>query len=186
MLTEKYSDLSDEDLLKNFFADQDNKWLGELLPRYTYMLLGVCMKYLNNEEDAKDCVQQIFLKVISELPKYKVTYFKSWIYMIAKNQCLMRLRGRKHIPVEIEENTLQAGSFPEEKIDHLEKDQLLNNLEEALGQLSAEQRKCVHLFYNEKKSYAEVAELTGYTVQQVKSHLQNGKRKLKIALGMLS
>ena len=48
------------------------------------------MKYLKNEEEAKDCVQQIFLKVITELKKYRVDYFKSWLYMVAKNHCLMR------------------------------------------------------------------------------------------------
>ena len=182
MLSDKYKDKSDGDLLKEFYKDQDNGWLGILLPRYTLMLLGVCMKYLKNEEDAKDCVQQIFLKVISELPRYQVTYFKSWIYMIAKNHCLMKLRGNKNIPVEINENTLSFQVPYEENLDHLEKNTLLNNLEEALNQLSKEQRNCVHLFYQEKKTYAEVAEITGFTLLQVKSHLQNGKRKLKLAL----
>lgn len=182
MPSDKYNDIPDGDLLKKFYKDQDNSWLGILLPRYTLMLLGVCMKYLKNEEDSKDCVQQIFLKVISELPKYKVTYFKSWIYMIAKNHCLMKLRGNKNIPVEIDENTLSSQEPYEESMDHLEKNTLLNNLEEALNQLSEEQRKCVHLFYQEKKTYAEVAEITGFTLLQVKSHLQNGKRKLKLAL----
>lgn len=148
------------------------------------MLLGVCMKYLKNEEDAKDCVQQVFLKVISELPKYKVEYFKSWIYMIAKNHCLMKLRGEKNYTLEISENLLQTEEVLEEKKNHLEKEQLLVTLEEALTELNEEQRICVQLFYLEKKSYTEIADITGYTMLQVKSHLQNGKRKLKIAMGV--
>ena len=76
---------------------------GNIVAEIHLILLGVCMKYLKNEEDAKDGVQQIFLKVISELHKYKVDYFKSWIYMIAKNHCLMKLRGNKNIPVELNE-----------------------------------------------------------------------------------
>ena len=80
-----------------------------MLERYTLLLLGVCMKYLKNEDDAKDSVQQIFLKVIQELHKYKVEYFKSWIYMVAKNHCLMKLRD-KHgkIPVGINEKLMAA------------------------------------------------------------------------------
>lgn len=184
MLTEKENDITDSELLKRFYSDQDNRWLGILLPRYTVMLLGVCMKYLKNEEDAKDCVQQVFLKVISELPKYKVEYFKSWIYMITKNHCLMKLRGEKNYSLEITENLLQTEETVEEKIKHLEKEELLVTLEEALKELNEEQRICVQLFYLEKKSYSEIADLTGYTMLQVKSHLQNGKRKLKIAMGV--
>ena len=142
------------------------------------------MKYLKNEEDAKDCVQQVFLKVISELPKYKVEYFKSWIYMIAKNHCLMKLRGEKNYTLEITENLLQTEEVLEEKKNHLEKEHLLVTLEEALKELNEEQRICVQLFYLEKKSYTEIADITGYTMLQVKSHLQNGKRKLKIAMGV--
>ena len=101
MKSQKYKDTSDSELLQNFYTDYDNEWLGILLPRYTLLLLGVCMKYLKNEDEAKDCVQQIFLKVINELHKYKVEYFKSWIYMIAKNHCLMKLRDKGKVPVEL-------------------------------------------------------------------------------------
>jgi len=91
---DKHQHITDQELLGHFYADHNNEWLGILLQRYTLLLLGVCMKYLKDEEDAKDSVQQIFLKVIQELQKYKVEYFKSWLYMVAKNHCLMKLRDR--------------------------------------------------------------------------------------------
>ena len=81
--------MTDQEILENYYTRHDNEWLGVLLERYTLLLLGVCMKYLKNEEEAKDSVQQIYLKVIQELQKYKVEYFKSWLYMVAKNHCLM-------------------------------------------------------------------------------------------------
>jgi RNA polymerase sigma factor (sigma-70 family) len=178
-----YDHITDAELLQNFYSDHDNKWLGILLPRYTLLLLGVCMKYLKNEEDAKDAVQQIFLKVISELSKYKVEYFKSWIYMIAKNHCLMKIRGNKHYPVELDEKVLPVKEFMDtDEMNHIEKDRLLTTMQESIKQLSTEQQQCVTLFYLEKKSYGEVAEITGYTMLQVKSHLQNGKRNLKILM----
>jgi len=89
-----HKNITDQELLERFYADRDNQWLGILLERYTLLLLGVCMKYLKNEEQARDGVQQIFLKAITELQKYKVEYFKSWIYMVAKNYCLMQLRDK--------------------------------------------------------------------------------------------
>ena len=100
MNPDKHEETSDQQLLENFYRDRNNEWLGILLQRYTLLLLGVCMKYLKNEEDARDSVQQIFLKSITELHKYKVDYFKSWIYMVAKNHCLMKLRDKQgKIPV---------------------------------------------------------------------------------------
>ena len=94
MAKETLAHIEDKELLDKFYSDGNNRWLGILLQRYTMLLLGVCMKYLKDEEEAKDAVQQIFLKAITELPKYKVDYFKSWLYMIAKNLCLMKIRER--------------------------------------------------------------------------------------------
>jgi RNA polymerase sigma-70 factor (ECF subfamily) len=83
--TNLYENINDNDLLERFYKSDDQQWIGILLERYTMLLLGVCMKYLKNEEEAKDAVQQIFLKVLTEVPKYKIDYFKSWLYMVAKN-----------------------------------------------------------------------------------------------------
>ena len=172
--------MTDQQLLEKFYADHDNEWLGLLLRRYTLLLLGVCMKYLKNEEEAKDSVQQIFLKVIKELQKYKVEYFMSWVYMVAKNHCLMKLRDKKgKITAELTE---RLGATPEETADMQEllvTDHTLEVMEETLKELNPEQKQCVTLFYLQKKSYQEISETTGYSMPQVKSYIQNGKRNLK-------
>ena len=94
MKENRFSHISDQELLQYYYKTKDQQWIGVLLERYTLLLLGVCMKYLKNEEEAKDAVQQIFLKVLTEVTKYKVDYFKSWLYMVAKNHCLMKLRNK--------------------------------------------------------------------------------------------
>lgn len=178
----KYDHISDQELLARFYSDHNNEWLGILLQRYTLLLLGVCMKYLKNEEEAKDSVQQVFLKVIQELHKYKVEYFKSWLYMVAKNHCLMKLRDRQgKIPTELSTQPLAA---PEEadKKKLEETDHTLDVMESALTELNSEQQQCVTLFYLQKKSYAQISEITGFTMMQVKSYIQNGKRNLKILI----
>ena len=181
MNTGKYTDIPDQELLEKFYADRNNEWLGILLQRYTLLLLGVCMKYLKNEEDARDSVQQVFLKVIQELHKYKVDYFKSWLYMVAKNHCLMKLRDRQgKIPAELTE---KMSATPAEETDTrtlLQNDHTFELMETALRELGAEQQQCVTLFYLQKKSYQEISEATGFTLLQVKSYIQNGKRNMKI------
>jgi len=178
----KYQHISDTELLTRFYAGHDNEWLGILLERYTMLLLGVGMKYLKNEEEARDAVQQVFLKAINELHKYKVEYFKSWIYMIAKNHCLMKLRDKGRFNAELNEQTMKTPAEPEEKNNFIEKDRTLDNLAVALQQLNKEQQLCVTLFYLEKKSYQEISQQSGFSILQVKSHIQNGKRNLKIIM----
>jgi RNA polymerase sigma factor (sigma-70 family) len=178
-----YTGSPDKELLEHFYTDHNNEWLGILLQRYTLLLLGVCMKYLKNEEEAKDCVQQIFLKVIQELQKYQVVYFKSWLYMVAKNHCLMRLREKKGITTT--ELTERFSFTREEETDRqslIQIEQTLDLMEVALKELDPGQKQCITLFYLEKKSYQQVSEETGFTMLQVKSYIQNGKRNLRILI----
>ena len=175
---EKYQHITDDELLTIYYREENNQLLGILLQRYTLLLFGVSMKYLKNDVAAQDAVQQIFLKVILELKKYKVTYFRSWLYMVAKNHCLHLLR-EKYKTIPIEEN----GSIAAEETDFsvfFQNEKTLLALETCLSKLVDEQNTCISLFYLKKKSYQEICEQTGYSMLQVKSYIQNGKRNLKI------
>ena len=177
----RYDHITDTELLSYYYADGNLDWIGILLERYTLLLLGVCMKYLKNEEEARDVVQQVFLKVLTEVSKYQVTFFKSWLYMVAKNHCLMKLRSAQYKSTEeINEGALLHKDEPVTEWKETEKNYGL--LEEALGELNEEQRKCVVLFYLEKNSYSQISEKTGFSPMQVKSYIQNGKRNLRLLL----
>jgi RNA polymerase sigma factor (sigma-70 family) len=171
--------LTDQEILRHFYADHNNEWLGPLLERYTLLLYGVSMKYLKNPEEARDAAQQIFLKVITELHKYQVSYFSSWLYMIAKNHCLMLLRNQRR---EITVEQFVEKADPSEERDPLKDENMLRELEEALQHLNPEQKTCIRMFYLQKKSYQSVALETGYSLSQVKSYIQNGKRNLRLLL----
>ncbi|MFB6457350.1 RNA polymerase sigma factor [Chitinophaga sp. Hz27] len=176
--------LSDQELLQRYKADGNTEWIGELFDRYAVLLLGMCMKYLKNEEDARDAVQQIFLKVLSDVNKHEIQYFRAWIYQVAKNYCLMQIR-QNHMKYKEEISDRNLGAMEAEQEDkrmHQEKDIMLDHMEQAMSQLSPEQKICVELFYLHKKSYQQIADETGFNLMQVKSHIQNGKRNLKIIL----
>jgi RNA polymerase sigma factor (sigma-70 family) len=171
--------LTDQEILKHFYADHNNEWLGSLLERYTMLLYGVCIKYLKNPEEARDAVQQIFLKAITELHKYEVNYFSSWLYMVAKNHCLMLLRNNRHgISVDLVDEPVSETVEP----DPLQNENLLKDLKEALQHLNKEQKTCIRMFYLEKKSYQDISAETGFNLLQVKSYIQNGKRNLRLLL----
>ncbi|MHB1922937.1 MAG: RNA polymerase sigma factor [Chitinophagaceae bacterium] len=172
--------LSDEEILKNYLHDQDKVWIGILFERYAILLLGVCLKYLREEEGAKDAVQQIFLKVLHDIHLYNIRFFKGWIYRVTRNYCLMQLRQgkirKKSVDVELfseEIPTLEANS--DSKIN----EKYMENLELAIQKLNPSQQTCIKLFYLNKNSYQEISINTGYSVGQVKSFIQNGKRNLR-------
>jgi RNA polymerase sigma-70 factor (ECF subfamily) len=103
--------------------------------------------------------------------------------MVAKNHCLMKIRDRqgKTNTALNEKLTLT----PEETADRqalLQNDTTLDLMTTALQELNTEQKRCVTLFYLQQKSYQEISDQTGYSMMQVKSYIQNGKRNLKILL----
>jgi RNA polymerase sigma factor (sigma-70 family) len=176
--------LTDQELLQRYKTDGNGDWIGILFDRYALLLLGMCMKYLKNEEDARDSVQQIFLKVLSDVNKHEIQYFRAWIYQVTKNYCLMQLR-QHHMKYKEEITDKHMGTMMEEPVNkqaYQEKDILLEHMEQAMAMLSPEQNTCVKLFYLDKKSYQEIADQTGYSLLQVKSYIQNGKRNLKLLL----
>lgn len=173
---QKYDDAY---LLGKYMQSHDNYWLGILLQRYTVLVLGVCMKYLKNEEEAKDGVQQIFISLLNNIDKHHINNFKNWLYTVAKNHCLMQLRGASHFRVdELKEELLQQTR--DEGLEQVEaKERLIGYVEDALEDLNEAQKTCITLYYLENRSYAQIAAKTGFSGDQVKSYIQNGKRNLK-------
>ena len=191
------SHISDSELVQKFKETRDNVIVGELYQRYTHLVFGVCMKYLKDENEAKDGVMQIFEKLLKDLHKYNIENFKAWLYMVAKNHCMMYFRTKKrHVELprelandgseEAELTPTGGGSSMEFSPDvhptGEEKEKQLTLMESAIKELKEGQKVCIELFYLQEKSYEEVAKQTGYSMKEVKSYIQNGKRNLKIIM----
>ncbi|MEO6667952.1 MAG: sigma-70 family RNA polymerase sigma factor [Ferruginibacter sp.] len=171
----------DDELLGQYKASGDLKILSDLYQRYMELVYGVCLKYLDDNEEAKDCVINIFEELVTKLMKHEVTHFKAWLHQLAKNHCLMKIRSQKSKPrkvshefVHLDENVHLGAVF--EKEAHFER------MEFCLGQLIAEQRQAIELFYLKEKSYKTIAASTGIDADKVRSYIQNGRRNLKICM----
>src|SRR5690242_15145720 len=156
--------------------------LAVLYQRYMDLLYGVCLKYLKQPEASRDAVMHIFEELVDKLKKHEVDNFKSWIYTMAKNHCLMQLRTPKNLKTtEFKVEHMQS----EEEL-HLNgtllKEENLQKLERCLQTLPGEQKICVELFYLQNKCYKEIAVLTGIEWNKVRSNIQNGRRNLKICM----
>lgn len=156
-----------------------------LYERYAHLVLGVCCKYLKDTETAKDATQQVFIKLLEDLKRFEIVRFKPWLMQVVRNYCLMQLR--QNIPVVNNTISLPENMEFEENVHHnVASEILLDNLEKELAALNDPQRICVTLFYLKKLDYATVAQQTGFSLMEVKSHLQNGRRNLKIKLNHLN
>ena len=183
--------LSDNELVAKFRETGDNLCVGELFSRYRHLVFGVCMKYLSDEDESQDVQMQVFEKLLRDLHRHQVGQFKGWLYAVTKNECLMYLRSRKSKLAHEKELKKDAEAFMEtESGMHpdgvTDTEQQLREMEDRLSDLADHQRRCLELFYLEKKCYREVSEITGYPLNEVKSNIQNGKRNLKIILGKRS
>ena len=178
MAVSDYRKLTDEDVIHRYVHRNEHSAFTCIYERYAHLVLGVCFKYLENGEAAKDATQQIFIKLLEDLKRFEIINFKAWLMQVVRNFCLMQLR--KSLPVV--NNTISLGEdmeFEEELHPIAEREQLLKLLETSITELSPEQRTCIELFYLQKMNYAAIAQQTGYSMMQVKSNIQNGKRNLK-------
>ena len=180
------NNIADLSLLDKYRASGDIKFPGILFEKYMHLVYGVCLKYLKDREEAQDAVMSIFEKLVVELEKHRVENFKSWLYVLTKNYCLMRLR------TAVKERKKEAG-FIKDNIPFMENIYELHPidrengisdkaLEDCIKKLKQEQLKCIMLFYYENKCYREIADKLKIDELKVKSHLQNAKRNLKICL----
>ena len=181
----KHPDRSDEELLLQFDRSGSLDTLGELYSRYMHLVYGVSLKYLGNQEDARDAVMQIFEKLISDLPGQEVRNFKSWLYVLTKNYCLMQIRSQKSADGRLEGYKIEQEFMESEPEMHpidREDQSVEDALRDCIARLKHEQKQCIELFYYQKLCYQEIAESLSLTEKKVKSYLQNGKRNLKICL----
>lgn len=183
-------ELTDEEVVHCYRNSHDTAYVGELYLRYTHLVFAVCLKYLKDKEAASDATMQIFEKLITDLKKHNIQVFKPWLYTVVRNHCMMQFRSETtrqnqmkvvyKEPADMESSSLLHPDETEER--ELEKDWVIRNLENGIENLKAHQQLCLKQFYFEDQSYKQIAANTGFSLQEVKTHIQNGKRNLKIYL----
>lgn len=173
----------DGELLQQYMQSLDNALLGELYARYIPLIYGVCLKYLGSVDDASDAVMDIFEHLASKIAKYNIDEFRPWIYTVAKNHCLQKLRHvNKEIPVDASSGIMEYISIVHLLEDKGSREDEFRHLERCMDKLPEKQRECVQKFFYDNKSYADIVAETMYPLNGVKSYLQNAKRNLKICM----
>lgn len=177
--------LSDTELVSMYREKADLEVLGVLYKRYMYLVYGVCMKYLKNRDDSQDAVMQIFETLVTDIPRFEIRNFKSWLYGVTRNHCLMKLRKdhtEKNRHDQFSGEIFMESTSVLHPIDDNEDSGLQERLKTCMEQLKEEQRRCVELFYYQQRCYKEIAAELAIDENKVKSAIQNGKRNLKICI----
>ena len=175
--------MSDGELLDHYLRTGRLDYFGELYNRYMPLVYGLCLKYLRRVEAAEDAVMQIFEDLAPKVGRYDIKEFRTWIYTVARNHCLQKLRGAgKEIPLDFAPAVMES-----ENVLHLltkkeEDEKRYGVLEDCIERLPGPQKESIRLFFMEEKSYADIADITKYAVKSVKSYIQNAKRNLKICM----
>ncbi|MDM1294627.1 sigma-70 family RNA polymerase sigma factor [Sphingobacterium sp. N143] len=172
----------DQELLQQYQESVDLQVLGDLYQRHAEMVYYVCLRYLQDRELSKDAVMNIFEELIHKVNKQEIKDFPRWLYVLSKNHCLMYLRSQKNkSQISLDEFVKFPGDLhPYEQPD--QKEEQLTAMEGCLDRLPEKQQQSVRLFFLEEKCYKEISESTGYSLNEVKSYIQNGKRNLKICM----
>ena len=173
---------SDAELLVLFRNSCNSKYLGHLYSRYMPLVYGVCLKYLQNSDDAQDAVMQIFEFLVEKINKYNIEVFRTWIYSVARNHCLQKMRKKnKEILTDFSVNVMEFSEITHLLCEH-EDENTFAALKHCIEKLPDTQRNCITMFFFDEKSYADIADETQYHLKSVKSYIQNGKRNLKICI----
>lgn len=176
---EKITPATDEQLLLAYQQTSNQEHLAVLFLRYTDLVYGTALKYVKDVDQAKDAVMNIYQELVQKLQNHEVDHFKSWLYVVTKNHCLMWLRKhKKGITVEFQPAFMQS-SEDGHLDDLLAKEQQFKKLDNCVKSLQDEQQHTIRLFYLEGKCYKEITALTGFEWDKVRSLIQNGRRNLK-------
>ncbi len=170
----------------------DKEAFGQLVERHESKVYGLCLKMLGNAEDAEDCLQEVFMKAFEALPRFREeARFSTWVYRIATNACLMRLRKKKLQTVPLDRPMNVGGeSLPREVPDwstdpssDLMNEELNGVLTQHINELRPDNRIVFVLRDIHGLSTDDTASILGLSVPAVKSRLHRARLYLRERLG---
>ncbi len=184
---------SQEDtVLVKAFQSGGEASFDKLVLRYQDQVFRICYRFIGDYEEAKDCAQEIFIKVYNSLNAFRFeSSVSTWLYRIAVNACKNKLRSLKYRRnrmmvrfdslqesdggsrvFEIENDSLS----PEGELEKKERQMLIHK---AINSLPKDQKMLVVLRDIEGFSYEDLTKITGYNPGTIKSKLSRARNKLR-------
>jgi RNA polymerase sigma-70 factor (ECF subfamily) len=167
-------------LWANRVIQGDTEAFGLLVNKYKDMVYSLALRMVHQREEAEEVSQDVFLKIFKALPKFKQkAKFSTWMYRIAYNECISRLRKRKNAEISIE--NIPGGmvrSLEDAEEDWRDQEIRSEMLNRVLRRLPEADQGLVHLYYFDNLPVEEMANVTGLSVSNVKIKLFRIRKKL--------
>ncbi|MBP7274304.1 MAG: sigma-70 family RNA polymerase sigma factor [Saprospiraceae bacterium] len=178
--------LPDHQLLSLLNSPEREVAGNELYRRYRHLIFGVAFKYLQEKEQSEDVVSQV-LELLLNQTSEKILHLQKWLYIVTINTCHKHYRNNNNlIDINLENN---HNYFVENEyydtLNNIEVSERNIHLQKAIETLPINQKKCIDLFYFNECTYNEIANKLNFTLQEVKTNLQNGKRNIRIYFNKL-
>jgi RNA polymerase sigma-70 factor (ECF subfamily) len=169
---DELSELSDNMLMRRFQQTRDQRCFELLWDRHRSDIYRRCLAFLRDRQGAEDAVQAAFHNALAKADSFQEGNgeFGSWIQQIARHWCINQVSSA-HARLRVSADDMLE-SLPAAPGDT----ELANLVRNVLSELGPEQRITLKLLYVEGLSYEEIAKLQGWTVAQVKTYAQNGRR----------
>ena len=175
---------SNEELVRWYHHTGDHRAFAELYRRFSTLVLGSCIKTLKDPIAAKDAASDIFLHLHKKLRAARPLAFRAWLYSVTKNHCLQVLRSEARQPrMESMSELLESAEPRTTEPEPDNAPRYINRVRAAIAKLPERQMTCIGMFFLQNLRYKEISEETGWSLKEVKSHIQNGKRNLRKSLG---
>ncbi len=182
----KQDDKTDEQLLTSYKQSGNKEFFAQLFSKHVKIVYGTCLFYLQDKDDAQDATMVLFEKISETINSQTILNFKGWLSFVVRNHCISIIRKnktyQKNIKIYYEFEYQDPNQKTEETLSEITDDVMLHNLKNCLPKLKEQQRVCISLFYLQNKSYQAIATITNYSINEVKSYIQNGKRNLKLMI----
>lgn len=180
-LPASYSAMSDEQLIcccQRGWPERDGA-LDALIARYRRPVLAACQRYLGDRADADDAVQAVFVRVWRHLGGFRGrSSFRTWLYQIARNQCLTLLATRsRQAPAEPIEDWADRLTAPEDDSDT--RAALVAEVQARLRRLSDGDRQVLALRFADELSLEAIAERLGVGLSAAKMRLYRAQERFR-------
>ncbi|WP_299435293.1 RNA polymerase sigma factor [uncultured Aquimarina sp.] len=167
--------LTDEELMV-LVSNGNLDMMSILFERYHIRIFNFLLKMTRDRDISQDITQEVFYKAIKYRTSYKKGKFSSWIYTIARNIFSDHYQSQKNKEQRLDEIEYK---IEREETDGIEKGEIKEQLNKALGRLNQNDRELVIMSRYQGIKYQEIAEITGSTAGAVKTKVHRAIHKLK-------
>lgn len=159
----------------------DSNAFAALVRSMQRQVFGLSLRLLRNEGEASEVAQEAFLRAYQSLEKYDdARPFDLWVMAIARNLCLDILRRRQKVKMDdVDDHAYALGTGEPDAEDRVIAKQERQSLEDAMNTLSVEDREVLALYYVQKRTTKEIAEIIGFAPGTVMARLFRAREKLR-------